>query len=66
MEIDMMKLEAKRSREHLRVSKDLLEDIRLEHTESQLRLNRVKVSFLLFFKQKTTTFFVFPFFFLLP
>ena len=44
MEIDMMKLEAKRSREHLRLSKELLEDIRLEHTEAQLRLNRVKVS----------------------
>ncbi|KAH9279528.1 Coiled-coil domain-containing protein [Echinococcus granulosus] len=42
MEIDMLRLENKRSREQLRVSKDFLDDIRLEHTESQLRLNRVK------------------------
>ncbi|KAL5103539.1 hypothetical protein TcWFU_004809 [Taenia crassiceps] len=42
MEIDMMRLENKRSREQLRISKDFLNDIRLEHTESQLRLNRVK------------------------
>lgn len=43
MEIDMMKLEAKRCREQVRTSQEYLNDVRAEHSEVQLRLNRVKV-----------------------
>ncbi|KAM7540688.1 hypothetical protein Aperf_G00000025571 [Anoplocephala perfoliata] len=42
MEIDMMKLEAKHSREQVRASQEYLNDVRAEHSEAQLRLNRVK------------------------
>ncbi len=43
MEIDMLKLEAKRNREQLRAAKDTLDDVHMEHSDAQLRLNRVKV-----------------------
>ncbi len=45
MEIDMLKLEAKRNREQLRAAKDTLDDVHMEHSDAQLRLNRVKVRF---------------------
>ncbi|KAM3178049.1 hypothetical protein ACTXT7_003360 [Hymenolepis weldensis] len=44
MEVDMLKMEAKRYTEQARISKENLEEILSEHTDLQNRLNRIKLS----------------------
>ncbi|VUZ42401.1 unnamed protein product, partial [Hymenolepis diminuta] len=42
MEVDMLKMEAKRYTEQARISKENLEEILSEHTDLENRLNRIK------------------------
>lgn len=43
MEVDMLKMEAKRYTEQARISKENLEEILSEHADLENRLNRIKV-----------------------